>query len=320
MSKTARGKHFSGRRLVEIDGKGEEHLREPEAVLEVGNSGTTIRLLSGLLAGLPLYVCLQGDSSIAKRPMNRIVVPLRLMAAKMDGRQDAKYTQLTINRGSLISIDYTMPVAIAQVKSAILLAGLYATGTTSVTELQVSRDHTARMLEAFGVTVQRSGKKVSIAGKQRLTATTVNVPGDISSAAFFLVAGSIIPNSNITIQGVGVNQTRTGIIDVLERMGASIAVTGEDEQSFEPFADLKVKSAPLKATEIAGELIPRLIDEIPIIALAATQAEGITIIKDAGELKVKETNRIDTVAKELKKMGAHIETTVDGLIIHGKTH
>jgi len=148
----------------------------------------------------------------------------------------------------------------------------------------------------------------------------VNVPGDISSAAFFLVAGSIIPNSNITIQGVGVNQTRTGIIDVLERMGASIAVTGEDEQSFEPFADLKVKSAPLKATEIAGELIPRLIDEILIIALAATQAEGITIIKDAGELKVKETNRIDTVAKELKKMGAHIETTVDGLIIHGKTH
>jgi 3-phosphoshikimate 1-carboxyvinyltransferase len=241
------------------------------------------------------------------------------MGAKMDGRQSGKFTPLSINGGSLQAIDYTMPVASAQVKSAILLAGLHATGTTSVTELQVSRDHTERMLEAFGVTVHRSGKKVSIAGKQSLTATTINVPGDISSAAFFLVAGSIIPNSNITIQGVGVNQTRTGIIDVLERMGASIKVTGEDEQSFEPFADLKVKSAPLKATEIAGELIPRLIDEIPIISLAATQAEGTTIIKDAGELKVKETNRIDTVAKELNKMGAHIETTTDGLIIHGKT-
>lgn len=304
---------------VEIDGKGVEQLREPEAVLEVGNSGTTIRLLSGLLAGLPLYACLQGDSSIAKRPMNRIVEPLRLMGTKMDGRQDGKYTPLTINGGGLHSIDYAMPIASAQVKSAILLAGLHATGTTSVTELQVSRDHTERMLEAFGVTVHRNGKKVSIAGKQSLTATTINVPGDISSAAFFLAAGSIIPNSNITIQGVGVNQTRTGIIDVLERMGAFITVTGEDEQSFEPFADLKVISAPLKATEIAGELIPRLIDEIPIIALAATQAEGTTIIKDAGELKVKETNRIDTVAKELNKMGAHIETTADGLIIHGKT-
>lgn len=304
---------------VEIDGKGTEHLREPTSVLEVGNSGTTIRLLSGLLAGLSLYACLQGDSSIAKRPMNRIVEPLWLMGAKMDGRQDGKYTPLTINGRSLHAIDYTMPVASAQVKSAILLAGIHAIGTTSVTELHFSRDHTERMLKAFGVTIHRSGKKVTIAGKQSLTATTIDIPGDISSAAFFLVAGSIIPNSHITIQRVGINQTRTGIIDVLERMGASIKITGKQEQSFEPFADLEVKFAPLKATEIAGEMIPRLIDEIPIIALAATQAEGTTIIKDASELKVKETNRINTVAEELIRMGAHIETTGDGLIIHGRT-
>jgi 3-phosphoshikimate 1-carboxyvinyltransferase len=304
---------------VEIQGNGMEGLQEPDAVLEVGNSGTTIRLLSGILAGLPFHVCLQGDSSIAKRPMKRVVEPLRLMGAKIDGRQGGMYTPLSIRGGNLQAIDYVSPVASAQVKSAVLLAGLQAEGTTTITEPHLSRDHTERMLEAFGVKVLRSGNKVSIEGKQSLTAAIINVPGDISSAAFFLVAGSIVPNSTITIHHVGMNPTRTGIIDVLEKMGAALTITNKREQSFESAADIQVQAASLKGIEIGGDIIPRLIDEIPIIALAATQAEGTTIIKDAEELKVKETNRIDTVANELNKMGAHIEPTKDGMIIHGKT-
>ena len=304
---------------VEIEGNGVAGLQEPEAVLEVGNSGTTIRLLSGMLAGLPFYVCLQGDHSIAKRPMNRIVDPLRLMGAKMDGRKSGSFTPISITGGNLQSIDYSLPIASAQVKSAILLAGLQANGTTSVTELHESRDHTERMLKAFGVTVQRNGNKVSVEGNQSLTATKINIPGDISSAAFFLVAGAIVPTSKILIQKVGMNPTRSGIIDVLQQMGATMSISKKGEDSFELSADIQVQSSPLKAIEIGGSIIPRLIDEIPIIALAATQAEGTTIIRDASELKVKETNRIDTVAQELNKMGANIETTVDGMIIYGKT-
>lgn len=304
---------------VEIEGNGTESLQEPSAVLEVGNSGTTIRLLSGVLAGLPLYVCLQGDSSLANRPMGRIVKPLRLMGAKIDGRHGGMYTPISLTGGNLQAIDYVSPVASAQVKSAILLAGLQAEGTTTVTEPHVSRDHTERMLKAFGVNVHRTANKVSIEGKQNLAATTIHVPGDISSAAFFLVAGSIIPTSNLTLPHVGVNATRAGIIDVLQKMGATLTITNEKEQSFEPSADIHVQYTSLKGIEIGGDIIPRLIDEIPIIALAATQAEGTTVIKDAAELKVKETNRIDTVAKELNQMGARIEPTEDGMIIHGKT-
>ncbi|MGE6258450.1 3-phosphoshikimate 1-carboxyvinyltransferase [Heyndrickxia sporothermodurans] len=304
---------------VEIEGKGLEDLIEPEAVLEVGNSGTTIRLLAGILAGLPFYSCLQGDSSIAKRPMNRIVDPLRLMGSKIDGRKSGSYTPISIKGGNLESIDYQLPVASAQVKSAILLAGLQANGTTSVTEIQATRDHTERMLKAFGVKVLQNGNKISIKGKQRLHATKVCVPGDISSASFFLVAGAIVPNSKIMLQQVGVNPTRTGIIDVLKKMGAKLEVTPKSGEASEPLADIQIQTSPLSAVEIAGDIIPRLIDEIPIIALAATQAEGITVIRDAQELKVKETNRIDTVALELKKMGAHIETTEDGMIIYGRT-
>ncbi|GIN88057.1 3-phosphoshikimate 1-carboxyvinyltransferase [Heyndrickxia sporothermodurans] len=304
---------------VEIEGRGLEDLIEPEAVLEVGNSGTTIRLLAGILAGLPFYSCLQGDSSIAKRPMNRIVDPLRLMGAKIDGRKSGSYTPISIKGGNLESIDYQLPVASAQVKSAILLAGLQANGTTSVTEIEATRDHTERMLKAFGVKVLQNGNKISIKGKQRLHATKVFVPGDISSASFFLVAGAIVPHSKIILQQVGVNPTRTGIIDVLKKMGAKLEVTPKSGEASEPLADIQIQTSPLSAVEIAGDIIPRLIDEIPIIALAATQAEGITVIRDAQELKVKETNRIDTVALELKKMGAHIETTEDGMIIYGRT-
>src|SRR5699024_7652338 len=304
---------------VEIDGNGIEGLQEPDSVLELGNSGTTIRLLSGVLSGLSFYTSLQGDASLATRPMDRIVEPLRSMGAKIDGRQNGLYTPLSIRGGNLRAIDYESPVASAQVKSAILLAGIQATGRTSVTEPNISRDHTERMLEAFGVNVERTGNKVSVEGRQSLTATTIKVPGDISSAAFFLVAGAIIPSSNIEIKNVGVNPTRTGILDVLKKMGASLTLINQEENTFEPSADMHVEFSALQGVEIGGDVIPRLIDEIPIIALAATQAEGKTVIKDAKELKVKETNRIDTVAMELNKMGADIEPTDDGLIIHGPT-
>jgi 3-phosphoshikimate 1-carboxyvinyltransferase len=310
--------HQEGNRVV-INGKGLDGLNEPDGVLDVGNSGTTIRLMSGILAGLPFHFCIQGDASIAKRPMHRILNPLKQMGAMVDGRQNGSFTPISIRGGTLHSIDYHSPIASAQVKSAILLAGLQAAGRTSVTEPEPSRDHTERMLQSFGVEVEREGKKVSLLGKQRLTAASIKVPGDISSAAFFMVAASIVPTSCITIQQVGMNPTRTGIVDVLEQMGAKLLIQNQRMHNFEPEADIEVHAAPLKGVIIGGSLIPRLIDELPILALAATQAEGKTVIKDAAELKVKETNRIDTVASELAKMGAHIETTEDGMIIHGKT-
>ncbi len=303
---------------VEVDGTGFAGLQEPVDILDVGNSGTTIRLMLGILAGAPFHTCLIGDASIAKRPMDRVAVPLRQMGARIDGRKDGSFAPISIRGGGIEGIDYVSPVASAQVKSAILLAGLHAEGVTTVTEPQSSRNHTERMLKAFGGQVEVDGLTTSIRGKQDLQGTTIHVPGDISSAAFFLVAGAIVPNSELTIQNVGINPTRTGIIDVLKEMGADIIEeTASDE--IEPAADITIKSSNLKGIEIGGNIIPRLIDEIPIIALAATQAEGRTIIKDAAELKVKETNRIDTVVQELKKMGARIEPTDDGMIIHGGT-
>jgi 3-phosphoshikimate 1-carboxyvinyltransferase len=303
---------------VTVIGTGLEGLQEPKAVLDVGNSGTTIRLMSGILANTPFFSCVQGDASIAKRPMQRVTNPLKQMGAKIDGRKEGTFTPLTIRGGNLKAIEYTSPVASAQVKSAILLAGLRAEGVTAVTEPHISRDHTERMLEAFGVTVTRVGKTVKLAGGQKLTATDVQVPGDVSSAAFFLVAGAIIPNSKLLLQNVGMNPTRTGIIDVLEKMGATFTVEQINEGASEPAANITIETSPLKGIEIGGDIIPRLIDEIPIIALAATQADGITVIKDAHELKVKETNRIDTVVAELTKLGARIEATDDGMIIYGK--
>lgn len=304
---------------VTVVGKGLEGLQEPKAVLDVGNSGTTIRLMSGILANTPFFSCVQGDESIAKRPMKRVTNPLKQMGANIDGREEGTFTPLTIRGGDLKAIEYISPVASAQVKSAILLAGLRAEGVTAVTEPHISRDHTERMLEAFGVTVTREGKTVKLAGGQKLTATDVQVPGDVSSAAFFLVAGAIIPNSKLVLQNVGMNPTRTGIIDVLEKMGATFTVDLINEGASEPAANITIKTSSLKGIEIGGDIIPRLIDEIPVIALAATQAEGITVIKDAHELKVKETNRIDTVVAELTKLGARIEATDDGMIIYGKS-
>lgn len=304
---------------VVIHGKGLKGLKEPSDILDVGNSGTTIRLMMGILAGCEFHSTLIGDESIAKRPMKRVTGPLRQLGAKIDGRANGEYTPLSIRGGNLKAISYESPVASAQIKSAVLLAGLQAEGTTTLTEPHKSRDHTERMLSMFGVSLHEDAQSVSIEGGQTLKATDVFVPGDISSAAFFLVAGSIVPNSRIVLRNVGLNKTRTGIIDVLKQMGADLDIQEVDAKGGEPYGDLTISTSSLKGIDISGDMISRLIDEIPIIALLATQAEGTTIIKDAAELKVKETNRIDTVVSELKKLGAHIEATDDGMKIYGKT-
>lgn len=305
---------------VIIEGKGIDALTEPKDILDVGNSGTTIRLLMGILAGRSFHSTLIGDESIGKRPMTRVVNPLRSMGAAIDGRKEGEFTPLSLRGGNLQPIEYKLPVASAQVKSAILFAGLQAGGTTTVIEPQATRDHTERMIRRFGGEISVDNKKINVTGGQTLTGTNIHVPGDISSAAFFLVAGAIVPNSEIVLKHVGLNPTRTGIIDVMKAMGADIEIQINESEEFEPTGDIIIRTSQLKGTIIEGDLIPRLIDEIPVIALLATQAEGQTIIKDAHELKVKETNRIDTVVNELKKLGASIEATDDGMIIQGNPH
>jgi 3-phosphoshikimate 1-carboxyvinyltransferase len=304
---------------VTIRGKGLDGLRRSDHTLYVGNSGTTIRLLMGILSGLSFESRLEGDESIAKRPMTRVTVPLSKMGAKITGKNNGEFTPLTVNGQKLTGITYELPVASAQVKSAILLAGLQAEGVTTVIEPVKTRDHTERMILQFGGSVEQQGDKVIVSGGQELTGTNIDVPGDISSAAFFLAAGAITPGSEILLKNVGLNPTRTGIIDVLKEMGADLTIENYDQKSAEPAGDIRIKYSQLRGTTVAGELIPRLIDEIPVIALLASQAEGQTIIKDAAELKVKETNRIDTVVNELTKLGAKIEATEDGMIIEGKS-
>lgn len=304
---------------VRIESKGMDAWTEPAEVLYTGNSGTTTRLMLGILSGTNLHTVMTGDASIGKRPMRRVADPLRLMGAQIAGRDHGQFTPLAIQGTKLKAIDYTMPVASAQVKSAILLAGLRAEGTTIVRESETSRDHTERMLRQFGAKVEVEDGIVSFEGGQSLSGTHVNVPGDISSAAFFLVAGAVARNSEIVLQNVGVNETRAGIIDVLRDMGADMEVVVQDEQAAEPTATITIRTSSLKGTTIDGAIIPRLIDEIPILALLATQANGQTVIRDAEELKVKETNRIDAVVDELKKLGADIEATDDGMIINGPT-
>ncbi len=305
---------------LHIYGNGFAGLSEPGEMLDVGNSGTTIRLMLGILAGRDFFAALQGDSSIARRPMTRVTRPLKEMGAFIDGRSGGEYTPLAIRGGHLKAIDYQLPVASAQVKSALIFAGLQANGTTTIIEPAQTRDHTERMIRHFGGEIVKRENVIAVEGGQELKAHDVQVPGDISSAAFFLVAGAIIPNSDIKLEKVGLNPTRTGILDVMKEMGALFEIYEAEDGSFEPYGDILVKTSELKGTVIEGEMIPRLIDEIPIIALLATQAEGTTIIKDAQELKVKETNRIDTVVHELSKLGAKIEATEDGMIIHGKTY
>ncbi|EPD53168.1 3-phosphoshikimate 1-carboxyvinyltransferase [Paenisporosarcina sp. HGH0030] len=302
---------------VTITSDGMESWKEPSEILDTGNSGTTTRLMLGILAGSNVHSVLVGDESIAKRPMKRVIEPLRQMGAQISGRSGGQFTPLAIQGTELTAIDYTMPVASAQVKSAILLAGLQANGVTTVRESEVSRDHTERMLRQFGADITCQDGVIQLQGGQKLSATHIEVPGDISSAAFFLVAGAIAKDSSIHLEHVGLNPTRTGILDVLQQMGAKLDVELENGGDEEPIGRLSIQSSQLKGIEIGGELIPRLIDEIPIIALLATQAQGTTVIKDAEELKVKETDRITAVVDELKKLGADIEATEDGMVING---
>ncbi|MBA4496055.1 3-phosphoshikimate 1-carboxyvinyltransferase [Paenactinomyces guangxiensis] len=304
---------------VRILGRGFDGLREPVQPLDVGNSGTTIRLLLGILAGTSFFSTVVGDDSIARRPMGRVVNPLREMGAQIYGRQEGRFTPLAIRGAKLTGLTYESPVASAQVKSCLLLAGLSADGVTAVREPSRSRDHTERMLPAFGVHVRTSEGEVSVQGGQSLAGTQVKVPGDISSAAFLLAAALMVPGSRVTIDDVGLNPTRTGILDAFHMMGAEVAVEQTGMWCNEPVGRVTVQADELKGIEIGGKLIPRLIDEIPVLAVVATQAAGETVIRDAAELKVKETNRISTTAQELRKLGAHVEETDDGLIISGPT-
>ncbi len=298
---------------VTVRGNGMRGLVKPEKMLYTGNSGTTTRLLCGILSAQPFDTEITGDASICKRPMGRVTKPLALMGANIEN----DYCPLYIHGTRLHGIDYKMPVASAQVKTAIILAGLYAEGKTVVREIEKSRNHTELMLGAMGADINVDGLDVTVKPADKLSAVNVVVPGDISSAAFFMVLGSIMPNSEITIKNVGTNPTRTGIIDVLKDMGADITVENERVSAGESAADITVRSSSLRAVTIGGDIIPRLIDELPIIAVAAVFAEGKTVIKDAQELKVKETNRIRAVVDEFKKCGIDITETDDGMIING---
>ena len=298
---------------VTVHGNGLRGLKKPDEMLYTGNSGTTTRLLCGILAGQNFDTSITGDASIQKRPMGRVVKPLSMMGAKIEN----EYCPLYITGTKLHGIDYKMPVASAQVKTAIILAGLYADGETVIHEIEKSRDHTELMLSAMGADLTVDNLDITVKPTNDLTAVNVDVPGDISSAAFFLVLGAIMPNSQITVINVGINPTRTGIIDVLKDMGADITLENVHTSAGETVADITVRSSSLKGTTVGGDIIPRLIDELPIIAVAAVFADGQTVIKDAQELKVKETNRIRAVVDEFNKCGIDITETDDGMIING---
>ncbi|MDG4962813.1 3-phosphoshikimate 1-carboxyvinyltransferase [Lactococcus lactis] len=304
--------------VITVHGKGISELKAPEKALDMGNSGTSTRLLSGILAGLPFETTLFGDDSLSKRPMDRVATPLQLMGAEITGQTDKVKLPMTIKGSThLKAIDYVLPVASAQVKSAVIFAALQAEGLTKVVEKEKTRSHTEEMLVQFGGELMVSDKIILVPGGQKLVGQKVVVPGDISSAAFWLVAALVVENSELILENVGVNETRTGIIEVIQAMGGQLEILEQDNVA--KAATLKVKASQLKGTEISGDLIPRLIDELPIIALLATQAQGQTIIRDAAELKVKETDRIAVVADVLNSMGAKIQPTDDGMIIQGGT-
>lgn len=302
---------------VKIFGKGLHGLTAPSEILDAGNSGTTTRLISGILAGQPFDTTITGDASIQKRPMGRIMTPLSMMGASFESKNNNNCAPFTIHGGNLHGIHYDSPVASAQVKSSILLAGLYADGKTSVTEPQLSRNHTELMLRGFGASITSEGTTATIEPDPVLIGQKITVPGDISSAAYFIAAGLVTPGSEILIQNVGINPTRDGILQVAKAMGGNITLQNERTVSGEPVADLLIQASDLHATEIGGNLIPTLIDEIPVIAVMACFANGTTVIRDAQELKVKESDRIAVVTENLKAMGADIEATDDGMIIHG---
>ena len=330
-SKVKSNPHWGAGKLkvVEIYGKGLRGLKAPNKPIYCGNSGTTMRLLSGILAGQNFKSILTGDESLSQRPMKRIAAPLKEMGAKIKSKVKSQKSKvdkicppLIIRGGNLKAINYKSPVASAQVKSCVLLAGLYADGVTSVTEPFLSRDHTERMLRSFGVQVKLKGLKASIKGRQKLKATNITVPADISSAAFFIVAALIVKNSALRIKSVGINPTRTGILDILKRMNAKIKVKSKKSKGkkyVEPVADLIIESSQLKATTIEGDVIPRAIDELPVLMVAATQANGTTKIIGAKELRVKETDRIKSMSEGLNKMGADIKVIGDDIYIKGPT-
>ncbi|MGB9715409.1 MAG: 3-phosphoshikimate 1-carboxyvinyltransferase [Thermodesulfovibrionales bacterium] len=322
---------FTGELIVE--GKGLSGLKEPVDIINCKNSGTTIRLLSGVLSGNAFFSVLTGDDSLRKRPMSRVIIPLRQMGAEIMGREEDKYPPIAIRGGRLKPIKYSMPVASAQVKSALMLAGLYTEGETEIIEPFKSRDHTERMLPCFGAEIDVKGLHIRIKGRAELKSTEIYIPGDFSSAAFFIVAAILIPDSEVLVKNVGVNPTRTGLLEVLKKMGANIELTNirdislkseplsmdSGHLSAEPVADIYCKSCgDLRSINISRESIPALIDEFPIICVAATQAEGITTIRGAEELRLKESDRIRAMSTELKKMGAEIEEYEDGIRIKGK--
>lgn len=303
--------------VVTVHGKGLHGLTKPDKTLDVGNSGTTTRLISGILSGQDFDVTLSGDESLNSRPMKRIMTPLNAMGANITSVHNNGCAPLSIKGSKIKAFHYDSPVASAQVKSAVLLAGLYGDGPTSVTEPAISRNHTELMLQSFGVDVRCEGKTATVYPPETMTGQDIVVPGDISSAAYFIVAGLITPDSQITMKHVGINPTRDGIIKVCQAMGADIILSNIQDDNGEPTADITVKSSKLHGTVIGGDLIPTLIDELPIIAVLACFAEGETVIKNAEELKVKESNRIDLMVNNLVRMGADAIATEDGMIIHG---
>ena len=304
--------------VVTIQGVGMDGLKAPQNALDMGNSGTSIRLISGVLAGADFEVEMFGDDSLSKRPMDRVTLPLKKMGVSISGHTERDLPLLHLKgTKNLRPIQYELPIASAQVKSALIFAALQAQGQSVIMEKECTRNHTEDMLRQFGGELSVDGKKITVQGPQKLSGQTVVVPGDISSAAFWLVAGLIVPNSRVVLKNVGINETRTGIIDVILAMGGKLEIT--DIDPIAKSATLTVETSELNGTEIGGALIPRLIDELPIIALLATQAQGQTVIKDAEELKVKETDRIQVVADALNSMGATITPTTDGMIIKGKS-
>lgn len=301
-----------------IEGRGFKGLKPAQKPLDMGNSGTSMRLLAGLLAAQDFSVQLLGDDSLSRRPMDRITIPLSLMGAELSGQGEKELPPLIV-RGhqGLRPIHYQLPVASAQVKSAILLAALQTQGETVILEKELTRNHTEEMIEQFGGKLSVAGKQISIKGPQHLQGQTLHIPGDLSSAAFWLAAALLVPGSDLVLENVGINPTRTGLLEVIEKMGGQLSyqVVDKDMQA----ASLRVSYSSLKGVEISGDLIPRLIDELPIIALLATQAQGTTYIRDAKELRVKETDRIQAVTDVLGQMGADIQATEDGMVIRGKT-
>ncbi|MBC7961973.1 MAG: 3-phosphoshikimate 1-carboxyvinyltransferase [Steroidobacteraceae bacterium] len=302
---------------IAIHGRGLHGLQEPGDVLDCGNSGTTIRLITGLLSGQSFFSVVTGDQYLRKRPMKRVVEPLTRMGARIQGRHQGSLAPLAISGGGLSAIDYHSPVSSAQIKSSIMLAGLYADGETTVREPSLSRDHSERMFRLFGASLVRFENGVTVHGGAELNAQEVTVPGDISSAAFFIVAALITPGSELLIRNVGINPTRTGVIDILKEMGGDIELLDERELSGEPVADILVRSSRLKGTAISGSVVPRAIDEFPVVCVAAACAEGLTSIRDAKELRVKETDRITAMANNLRTLGVVVTETDDGMDITG---